>query len=58
MIVIVAAISELERNLMVERVQVEMRRAKLEGRRIVRPRLDVDRGQVVEDPKIDGAGCR
>jgi DNA invertase Pin-like site-specific DNA recombinase len=49
MIVIVAAISELERSLIVERVRAGMRRAKLEGRQIGRARLDVDRGQVVED---------
>jgi DNA invertase Pin-like site-specific DNA recombinase len=49
MIVIVAAISELERSLIVERVRAGMRRAKLEGRQIGRARLDVDRGQVVTD---------
>jgi DNA invertase Pin-like site-specific DNA recombinase len=49
MIVIVAAISELERSLIVERVKSGMRRAKLEGRQIGRARLDVDREQVVID---------
>jgi len=49
MIVIVAAISELERSLIVERVKSGMRRAKLEGRQIGRQRLDVDREQVVSD---------
>jgi DNA invertase Pin-like site-specific DNA recombinase len=49
MIVIVAAISELERNLIVERVKSGMRRAKLEGRHIGRARLDINRAQVVED---------
>jgi len=49
MIVIVAAISELERSIIVERVKSGMRRAKLEGRQIGRARLDVDREQVVED---------
>jgi DNA invertase Pin-like site-specific DNA recombinase len=49
MIVIVAAISELERSLIVERVKSGMRRARLEGRQIGRARLDVDRGQVVTD---------
>lgn len=48
-IVIVAAISELERSLIVERVKSGMRRAKLEGRQIGRARLDVDRQQVVID---------
>ncbi len=49
MIVIVAAISELERSLIVERVKSGMRRARLEGRTIGRARLDVNRKQVVED---------
>jgi DNA invertase Pin-like site-specific DNA recombinase len=49
MIVIIGAISELERSLIVERVRAGMRRAKLEGRQIGRARLDVDREQVVDD---------
>jgi DNA invertase Pin-like site-specific DNA recombinase len=49
MIIIIAAISELERSLIVERVRAGMRRAKLEGRQIGRARLDVDREQVVTD---------
>jgi DNA invertase Pin-like site-specific DNA recombinase len=49
MIVILAAISELERSIIVERVKSGMRRAKLEGRQIGRARLDIDRQQVVED---------
>jgi len=49
MIVIVAAIAELERSLIVERVRAGMRRAKLEGRQIGRARLDINREQVVED---------
>jgi DNA invertase Pin-like site-specific DNA recombinase len=49
MIIIIAAISELERSLIVERVRAGMRRAKLEGRQIGRARLDVDREQVVID---------
>ena len=48
-IVIVSAIAELERSLIVERVRAGMRRAKLEGRQIGRARLDVNREQVVED---------
>lgn len=48
-IVIVSAISELERSLIVERVRAGMRRAKLEGRQIGRSRLDVNREQVVLD---------
>jgi DNA invertase Pin-like site-specific DNA recombinase len=49
MIVIVAAISELERSLIIERVRAGMRRAKLEGRQIGRARLEIDRQQVVTD---------
>ena len=49
MIVIVGAIAELERSLIVERVRAGMRRAKLEGRRIGRAPLDIDREQVVRD---------
>jgi DNA invertase Pin-like site-specific DNA recombinase len=49
MVVIVGAIAELERSLIVERVKAGMRRAKLEGRRIGRAPLDIDRAQVVTD---------
>jgi DNA invertase Pin-like site-specific DNA recombinase len=49
MVVIVGAIAELERNLIVERVKAGMRRAKLDGRQIGRSRLDVNREQVVCD---------
>jgi DNA invertase Pin-like site-specific DNA recombinase len=49
MVVIVGAIAELERSLIVERVKAGMRRAKLEGRRIGRVPLDIDREQVVRD---------
>jgi DNA invertase Pin-like site-specific DNA recombinase len=48
-IVIVGAIAELEKSLIVERVRAGMRRAKLEGRRIGRAPLDIDRNQVVAD---------
>ncbi len=49
MLVIVGAISELERSLITERVRAGMRRAKLEGRRIGRKPLNIDRAQVVAD---------
>ena len=49
MVVIVGAISELERSLIIERVKSGMRRAKLEGVRIGRKPLDVDREQIVRD---------
>src|SRR6201993_445662 len=48
-IVIISAIAELERSLIIERVRAGMRRARLEGRQIGRARLDVNRAQVVQD---------
>ena len=49
MVVIVGAIAELEKTLIVERVRAGMRRAKLEGRRIGRAPLNIDRVAVVAD---------
>src|SRR4030088_660972 len=49
MVVIVGAIAELEKSLIVERVRAGMRRAKLEGRRIGRAPLTVDRAAIVRD---------
>jgi DNA invertase Pin-like site-specific DNA recombinase len=49
LLTIIGAISELERSLIVERVKAGMRRAKLEGRRIGRTPLNINREQVVED---------
>ena len=49
MIVIIGAIAELERNLIVERVRAGMRRARLEGRHIGRPALELDRAAIVHD---------
>ena len=48
-VVIIAAIAELERSLIVERVRAGLRRAKLEGRRLGRPPLIVDREAVLRD---------
>jgi DNA invertase Pin-like site-specific DNA recombinase len=48
-VVIISAIAELERSLIVERVRAGMRRAKLEGRRIGRTPLDVDHAALVKD---------
>jgi DNA invertase Pin-like site-specific DNA recombinase len=48
-IVIVSAMAELERCIIIERVRAGMRRAKLEGRQIGRSRLDVNREQVISD---------
>ena len=48
-VVIIGAIAELERNLIIERVRAGMRRAKLEGRPIGRQPLDLDREAIVQD---------
>ena len=48
-VVIIGAIAELERNLIVERVRAGMRRARLEGRRIGRPSLELDREAICRD---------
>jgi len=48
-IVIVSAMAELERCIIIERLRAGMRRARLEGRQIGRARLDVNREQVVHD---------
>ncbi len=42
-VIIIGAIAELERNLIIERVRAGMRRARLEGRHIGRRPLDIDR---------------
>jgi len=47
--VIVGAIAELERNLIIERVRAGMRRAKLEGRQIGRRPLDLNRAAILRD---------
>lgn len=49
MIVIIGAIAELERSLIVERVRAGMRRARLEGRRIGRAPIEVDRAGIMHD---------
>jgi DNA invertase Pin-like site-specific DNA recombinase len=46
-VIIVGAVAELERNLIVERVRAGMRRAKLEGRSIGRPALLLDREAIL-----------
>ena len=48
-VVIIGAIAELERSLIVERVRAGMRRAKLEGRHIGRRPLNIDRPAVLRD---------
>ena len=48
-VVIISAVAELERNLIVERVRAGLRRAKLEGRRIGRAPLEVNRPALLLD---------
>jgi hypothetical protein len=48
-VVIIGAIAELERSLIVERVRAGMRRAKLEGRHIGRTALVLDRAAIHRD---------
>ncbi len=48
-VVIIGAIAELERNLIIERVRAGMRRARLEGRSIGRPALVLDREAILRD---------
>jgi len=48
-VVIIGAIAELERNLIIERVRAGMRRAKLEGRHIGRRPLELDRQAILRD---------
>jgi len=48
-IVIIGAVAELERALIVERVRAGMRRARLEGRHIGRRPLDLDRAGILRD---------
>ena len=47
--VIIGAIAELERNIIIERVRAGMRRARLEGRHIGRRPLDIDTAAVLRD---------
>ena len=48
-IVMVSSIAELERSLIVERIKAGMRRRRLEGYRLGRAPLDVDRDAIVRD---------
>jgi DNA invertase Pin-like site-specific DNA recombinase len=48
-IVLVSSIAELERSLIVERIKAGMRRRRLEGFRLGRAPLDVDREAIVRD---------
>lgn len=48
-ITLVGSIAELERSLITERIKAGMRRAKVEGRRLGRAPLDIDRAALVHD---------
>ena len=48
-VVIIGAIAELERSLIVERVRAGMRRARLDGRHIGRRPLELDREAILRD---------
>jgi DNA invertase Pin-like site-specific DNA recombinase len=48
-ITLIGSIAELERSLIVERIRAGMRRAKLEGQRLGRAPLDIDRDALVRD---------
>jgi DNA invertase Pin-like site-specific DNA recombinase len=49
LVVIIRAIAELERNLIIERVRAGMRRARLEGRHIGRQPLNIDHEAIRRD---------
>ena len=57
MIVIVGAIAELERNLIIERVRAGMRRAKLEGRHVGRRALELDE-DAIRTRRAEGRSLR
>jgi DNA invertase Pin-like site-specific DNA recombinase len=52
-VIIIGAVAELERNLIVERVRAGMRRAKLEDRHIGRKPLDLDRVAILRIGSVD-----
>ena len=54
MVVIIGAIAELERNLIIERVRAGMRRARLEGRQIGRNPLELDHAAIRRDQSPSG----
>jgi DNA invertase Pin-like site-specific DNA recombinase len=56
-VVIIGAIAELERNLIIERVRAGMRRAKLEGRHIGRQPIAVDR-EAIHRERCQGQSLR
>ncbi len=53
-VTIISAIAELERSLIIERVRAGMRRARLEGKHVGRPRLQLDHAEILRQ---HAAGC-
>ena len=51
-VIIISAIAELDRNLIIECVRAGMRRARLEGRHIGRRPLDLDHAAIVRDRQL------
>ena len=56
-VVIIGAVAELERNLIIERVRAGMRRARLEGQRIGRAPLELDHAAIQRD-RLHGQSLR
>jgi DNA invertase Pin-like site-specific DNA recombinase len=48
-ITLIGSIAELEKSILVERIRAGMRRARLEGQRLGRAPLDIDRSAIVSD---------
>jgi hypothetical protein len=48
-VIIVSAVAELERNLIIERVRAGLRRARLEGRVLGRKPIEIDRAALLRD---------
>jgi DNA invertase Pin-like site-specific DNA recombinase len=48
-VIIVSAVAELERNLIIERVRAGLRRARLEGRVLGRKPIEIDRRALLRD---------
>jgi DNA invertase Pin-like site-specific DNA recombinase len=48
-VVIVSAVAELERNLIIERVRAGLRRARFEGQRLGRKPIEIDRAALLRD---------
>jgi DNA invertase Pin-like site-specific DNA recombinase len=48
-VTLIGSIAELEKSILVERIRAGMRRARMEGQRLVRAPLDIDRAAIVRD---------